>query len=177
MYKLREGLCEQRREHINNDISQKRNQYDRRGQLAQRRMHRYLAFRPLCLCFVYRMFTPIRTTARSQTRMDLYTHFSPEATPAASRRERDSQSCPLPTHSSAASRPNRASSHAVSILGTADSLRRLAGIVAVGALELLDEGDVALLGIGLRRFGVDLLLPRLLLGFALYFRVVWLVSM
>ena len=52
-------------------------------------------------------------------------------------------------------------------LRTANGLRRLARVIPVRALELLDQRDVALLGVGLRRARVDLLLPRLLLGFAL----------
>lgn len=49
----------------------------------------------------------------------------------------------------------------------ADGLGLLAGVVAVGSLELLDEGDV--LGLGLLGGGavVDLLLPGVLLGLAL----------
>ena len=54
-----------------------------------------------------------------------------------------------------------------SLLRSADGLGRLARVIAVRALELLDEGDVPLLGVGLRRAGVDLLLPGLLLGLAL----------
>lgn len=53
-------------------------------------------------------------------------------------------------------------------LRSAHRLSRLAGVVAICALELLDERDVALLGVGLRGAGVNFFLPGFLFGFALY---------
>jgi hypothetical protein len=48
-----------------------------------------------------------------------------------------------------------------------DLLRGLVGVETIGALELLDKGDVSLLSVGRAHFSVDLLLPCLVLGFAL----------
>jgi hypothetical protein len=50
---------------------------------------------------------------------------------------------------------------------TTNSLRWLARIIPVRLLQLLHERDIALLGVGGRGFGIDFLLPGLLLCFAL----------
>lgn len=54
-------------------------------------------------------------------------------------------------------------------LARSDGLGLLARIVAVLCLELLDERNVAGLGAGCRGAGVDLLLPCLVFGLALWF--------